>query len=348
MPEGLLNRLSVRLHDMIGGENGDMVWSDGVFFEDKGIKAELREIRQPDTNRIQIKIIGPDAHFMSEKLIREIDKINDVFNLERLKVTTNIPCVCAECLKSDKPYFYDFRKVKKDLQNPDPKFHWNLCDISRKEVKYHDLLKTISHKALEEAVKIQKEKKIGQFGEHEISFKGEEAVGFAKNLIANKKDIQAVGQTVKKEGTKTRKTVKAEAILTREELGEKLADIPERFHVAIKASQAEILTELLGKFDTLALDHTHTHDLIKIIGEGIDNLFYTAKDNGELLTAFGEAAKMRQKDDLALTEKLKVSLWLIPTILKYEKELSGNILQELKAKWKTGGFKRIFFEDDGK
>ena len=35
MPEGLLNRLSVRMHDDIGGPNGDWVWSDGVVFEDK-------------------------------------------------------------------------------------------------------------------------------------------------------------------------------------------------------------------------------------------------------------------------------------------------------------------------
>jgi len=69
--------------------------------------------------------------------------------------TTNIPCVCSDCLKNDTPYFYDFRKVKKDLQNPDPKFHWNLCDISRKRVEYHDLLKTISHKALEEADRVR-------------------------------------------------------------------------------------------------------------------------------------------------------------------------------------------------
>ncbi len=56
--------------------------------------------------------------------------------------------------------------------------------------------------------------------------------------------------------------------------------------------------------------------------------------------------QFKQMNDTEIKEKLKVSLWLIPTILKYEKELSGNILKDLKTKWKAGGFKALFFEDD--
>ena len=96
----------------IGGPSNDWVWSDGVVFEERGLIAEVREIRQPDTNRIEIKIVGKDAHWMSETLIRELDKINENFNLERLKAQTLIPCNCEGCQSSDAPYFLDYQEVK--------------------------------------------------------------------------------------------------------------------------------------------------------------------------------------------------------------------------------------------
>ena len=121
---------------------------------------------------------------MSETLIREIDKINDVFNLERLKVTTNIPCICRVCSKSNDPNFYNFRNVKADLQKADSKFHSFVCEKSREPVDYHELLKTISHEALKEIKEIQKKNKIGLYGiEEEITFKGPESVKTAKELI---------------------------------------------------------------------------------------------------------------------------------------------------------------------
>jgi len=141
----LLNRLSVRLHDMIGGKNKDLVWNNGVVFQDKGLTAEVREIRRPDIgSRIDIKITGTDAHFMSERLIREVDKINELFNFERLKVYIHIPCICTKCKTSDAPHTYEFAKVKADLQKEDTKFHKRECDISRETVDYRELLKTIS------------------------------------------------------------------------------------------------------------------------------------------------------------------------------------------------------------
>ncbi len=160
MPEGLLNRLSVRLHEMIGGANREMVWNDGVVFKEKGLLAQVREIRQSDKSRIDIKIIGKDVHWMSEQLIREIDKINEAFNLERLKVEVKIPCNCKQCSKSEEKYFFDFHKVKSDLQKPDRKYHYYVCENSRETVDYHELLKTISHKAVKEIQERQKLNKI--------------------------------------------------------------------------------------------------------------------------------------------------------------------------------------------
>ena len=63
----------------------------------------------------------------------------------------------------------------------------------------------------------------------------------------------------------------------------------------------------------------------------------------KLFTAIRELAKTN-KADVELKGKLKVSLWLIPTILKYEKELSGDLFKDLKKRWKEGGFKGLFLE----
>jgi len=131
-----------------------------------------------------------------------------------------------------------------------------------------------------------------------MTLKGE-GLELVKDLLVNKneslsKDIKEVKETVKKESKKTRKTIKSESVLTREELGEKLAAIPDKLLVEIKASQAQILADLLDKFESLELDHKHSQDLIKVIGKGIDKLFFKVQGNGELLTAFGEAAKVKQ------------------------------------------------------
>ena len=351
MPEGLLNRLSVRLHDRIkGDDNQKCVWNDGVVFEKKGtdLIAELREIKAPDKKRIDIRVIGTDAHWMSEYIIDEIDKINENFNLERLKVVTKISCICKECQKTkegEEPFFFDFRKVKADLQKPETKFHSNLCDKSREKVDYHDLLKTISHKALEEVEEIQKSKKIGRFGE-EVIFRGEKSVKIAQQMLDRQEsklasNVENLGKQLTTESTKTREAVKKEHDKTRETIHQYLKDMPQTFKAQLQKSEKNILNGTFKKMDSLALDIENTNDLIEIVGKGIDRNFMQDMYNTELLEAFTlkqEHVKYEIKD------KLKVSLWLIPLLLKYEKELSTNFYQDLKNRWKEGGFKALFVE----
>ena len=349
MPEGLLNRLSVRLHEMIGGTNGDLVWSDGVVFQEKGLTAELREIRQPDTNRIQIKVVGKDAHWMSETLIREIDKINENFNLERLKVQTLIPCICDTCRESDDPYYFDYRRVKGDLQKPDPKFHSYYCEKTRAQVDYHELLKTISHGALKEVEEIQNQNKIGHFrGEDEISFRGKGGLEMAERMMTQdtseiQKGIEELKTHVQKEGVETRKQVKTQAEQTRSEVSRKLDEIPQILRENIKKSEERMLGEMLKKLDEVELEFSYASDLIEKIEEGITAAFHKQPTQEDLLKAFQQAMinKKEGGDNIKINEKLKVSIWLIPTLLKYEADVPVNIRQKIKEFWKKGGLGNV-------
>ncbi|HFA49533.1 MAG TPA: hypothetical protein ENJ95_11015, partial [Bacteroidetes bacterium] len=312
MPEGLVNRLSVRMHDMIGGKRGDMVWNDGVVFQDKknDLTAELREIRQPDKCRIEIKIKGKDAYWMSETLIRKIDKINEDFNLQRLKVTINIPCICSVCNKSNEPYFLDFKEVKEDLQKEDIKFHSFLCKKSREKIDFHELLKTISRKALKEAIEKQKQNKMGRLGGNEILFRGDKSIGLAEKLMGQNND------EIIEEVKKNRKTIKKENNKTRALIDEKLADIPDIFRKELNETSERILLNIYGEMSNLELNIKEVNDLIKTVDKGVNEVFRKQPSEESLLRAFQEMAKINKTDNkLELKEKLKVSLWIIPTIL---------------------------------
>lgn len=354
MPEGLLNRLSVRQHEMIGGVQRSWVWNDGVVFRDKGVVAELRELRQPDTNRINIRIKGKDAHWMSETLIREINKINEAFNLERLKVAINIPCICSVCKKSKAPFYLEFEQVKSDLQKEDPKFHTYQCLKSRETIDFHQLLKTISHKALREVAAVQKKQKIGKYGGGKVTFEGEGGVdAFTKMMDKNPAEIKAhmskesnrTRKSVQTAAEATRATVQQEAQTTRATVQKMMDEMPDIFKDNLRKSEERLLRELFGKLETLELDINNTQDLIEIVGRGVDEVFFKQPSQEELLKAFQEMTVLKQDaDKVDLKHKLKISLWLIPTILKYESELSGGILKDLKARWKRGGLKGLFLE----
>ncbi len=331
MPEGLLNRLSVRLHEMIGGDNREMVWNDGVVFEDKGLLAQVRELRQPDKSRIDIKIIGKDAHWMSENLIREIDKINEAFNLERLKVEVKIPCNCKECKKSKEKYFFNFHRVKADLQKPEEKFHSNLCEHSREKVKYHDLLKTISHKAVAEVEEIQKQNKIGRFGEN----------GMPEEFEKLREDIAEVSKKV--EDTQT--TVTKEAKKTRSELSAQLAKLPAILKANIDDSGKELLGAIFARLDKTDIQIAAGNEWLVNINTTLQALFMKQPTKDDLLKAFQEISILQTKKDISQKDKLKISLPLIPTILKYEHEVSADDLKWFKDRWKKGGWKALFLED---
>ncbi|HFA47828.1 MAG TPA: hypothetical protein ENJ95_02280 [Bacteroidetes bacterium] len=95
----------------------------------------------------------------------------------------------------------------------------------------------------------------------------------------------------------------------------------------------------------LELNIEQVNDLIKTVDKGVNEVFGKQPTEESLLRALQEMAKINKADNkLELKEKLKVSLWIIPTILKYEKELSGDIFKDLKRRWKEGGFRKLFVE----
>ncbi|MEL6672533.1 MAG: COR domain-containing protein [Bacteroidota bacterium] len=346
MPEGLVNQLSVGLHEKIAGENGDWVYSDGVVLEERGVLAELREIRQPDTSRIQVRIIGEDAHYMSELLIREIDKINERFNLERLKVQTLIPCNCSQCANNKEPYFLDYAQVKKDLQNPDPKFHFYYCLKSRDRIDFHSLLKTISHEALAEAEAYQRKNRIGQYGlEGEVRFRGEKGLEMAERMMTQdtselKESMEEIKTQLADEGEKTRTHISSEEEKTREQVLSRLDELPEVLRENIKASDEKLLAGILGKLDEMELELSYAQDMVETVLKGTEDLFLQNSQQEDLLRAFQQVQKLKQEGP-NIKEKLKISIPLFPTLIKYEAEMPVEVRKKFKAFWKKGGLNKL-------
>ena len=272
---------------------------------------------------------------MSEHLIREVNKINKDFNFERLKVYIHIPCICSKCKTSDAPNTYDFDEVKADLQKEDTKFHKRECGISRQTVDYRELLKTISHEALKEADEAQKLNKVGRYGDKGIMERMEERQEGFENRF------QKIEEKIEKQHDKTRIKVVEEHDKTREIL----AEIPAIFRSNLKQTEENILAELLENTKELEAENEDIKDLIQMVGRGIDELFYKHPTKEDLLKAFQQVRVNEADESADFKHKLKASLWLIPTILKYEGEFAtDDIIGYFKERWKAGGFKGLFLK----
>ena len=80
-----------------------------------------------------------------------------------------------------------------------------------------------------------------------------------------------------------------------------------------------------------------------MVGKGIEEAFFAKPTHEDLLHAFQQIAILNKKDgdEFNLNEKLKISLWVISTILKYEGDVKVNIRKKIKEFWKKSGFNKI-------
>lgn len=106
MPEGIITRLIVRLHDLV---NDNMYWKSGLVI----VKENTYSIIRSDkfTKSLYISISGYNKTGLLSIITREIDYIHKSLNypeVERL-----IPCTCDECMKSEKPHYYKYNVLKK-------------------------------------------------------------------------------------------------------------------------------------------------------------------------------------------------------------------------------------------
>ncbi len=131
LPKGLLNRLTVRLHEHIADQR--WVWQQGVVLQLDENQAEV--IESYDNKKIEINAVGEEPKEILTEIVRELDKLNRTF--EKIRVDKKVPCNCPTCSRSQTPYYFSYdsliRRHKHNVQEAQ-------CDNSYQNVKVLDLL----------------------------------------------------------------------------------------------------------------------------------------------------------------------------------------------------------------
>jgi len=126
MPKGIITRFIVIMHTHI--INQDYVWKSGVILEKNDTQAEV--IEYYSKREIKIRVVGKCKKELMTIITYEIDKIHDSYN-KHLKYKKWIPCNCTVCKDSQKPYFFEYERLKKRIEHG---IHTDQCDESYKEV----------------------------------------------------------------------------------------------------------------------------------------------------------------------------------------------------------------------
>ncbi|MCX6277965.1 MAG: TIR domain-containing protein [Bacteroidetes bacterium] len=145
MPEGLMSRLIVRLHDRILGEK---VWLTGAIFQDDDKKEPCTaEVLQQETTSEGLKYIGIKvAGSIAEKrraFLRTIRKeVEHIHSNTFPYIVCNemIVCNCETCDKSDTPNFYDLDYIKSNIEAGEKTI---FCKIGKKRVAIDKMLHEI-------------------------------------------------------------------------------------------------------------------------------------------------------------------------------------------------------------
>ncbi len=117
MPKGIIGRLIVRVNeDIEEREKQKMVWEKGAILVKENCRALIVEENHPMDGRQTIKIEIQGQGTNSRKNIlrdirTELHKIHSR-SFPRLKYYQKIPCICSECLQSEKPYAHDLDELE--------------------------------------------------------------------------------------------------------------------------------------------------------------------------------------------------------------------------------------------
>ncbi|MCP4611866.1 MAG: GTP-binding protein [Planctomycetes bacterium] len=104
MPAGIITRFIVRTHDICKEE---IYWKNGVILERE--KTEALIVSERLHRKISIWIRGKEKKELLAIIRREIDYIHKTLNYPDVKKM--IPCICSQCKRAEKPYFYDYKTL---------------------------------------------------------------------------------------------------------------------------------------------------------------------------------------------------------------------------------------------
>ncbi|KXJ04550.1 putative serine/threonine-protein kinase pats1, partial [Exaiptasia diaphana] len=130
MPSGVITRFIVRSHDLI---EGNLYWKSGAVLSRSGCRALV--VAEPLARRIRVVIWGEDKRHLLAVIRREFDYIH--MTLNEPNVSEQIPCLCAECVESTRPYMHNFDYLKRARK----KRKWTVeCKKSLEDVSIYDIL----------------------------------------------------------------------------------------------------------------------------------------------------------------------------------------------------------------
>ncbi|MEW5924528.1 MAG: COR domain-containing protein [Candidatus Zixiibacteriota bacterium] len=131
MPKGITSLFTVKMHRYITDHK--RVWKKGVVLERDETLAEIVETY--DSRNIKIKVSGKSKRDFMTIITEQLDYINSQY--EKMKVDKMIPCNCDKCKKDMQPYFFEYDKLKRRLEN---NIHDIDCENSFKRVDIRKLI----------------------------------------------------------------------------------------------------------------------------------------------------------------------------------------------------------------
>lgn len=131
MPAGIMARFIVRTRNLI---HDNTFWKNGVIIQRDNTRALITTDQY--SRKLFIWVHGNDASFLLEIIRRELDDIHQSLNYP--DVPEKIPCICSECINSEKPHLFNYPFVRKiGINNT---FKTIPCEISATGVNVHKLL----------------------------------------------------------------------------------------------------------------------------------------------------------------------------------------------------------------
>lgn len=141
MPRGLLFNLMVELDYLITDRN--KIWKQAAMFF-KGSHQSMSTaivIEDHYTQTITLNITGENPRDLLIIIMDKLDDINRQY--QKLIVTKQIPCICAECERAEQPHFYPYNILKRRELNGKPTIE---CEKSYIDVSVNQLLAQITNR----------------------------------------------------------------------------------------------------------------------------------------------------------------------------------------------------------
>jgi hypothetical protein len=132
MPAGIITRFISRIHYLI---KDDHYWNTGVELHFSGSSALV--VGDTAQKRIRISVTGCNNTQLMGIIRSHFEHIHSTLNMNKEEhVSEEVPCICPQCISSEKPYFYEYSLLQKLMEKNRDAF----CKKSSEDISVHRLL----------------------------------------------------------------------------------------------------------------------------------------------------------------------------------------------------------------